>query len=87
MEPVVGAKGLGGRLDCFNHSTKSMEYLVEKYDELVKKYDKKWIAIDGRGVVEQAETIEQLRHAIKKHAHPECMVVQYVTTEPIAMFF
>ena len=73
--------------ECFALSTQSMEYLTENYDDLAKKHDKKWVAVLDGKVVEEASSLEKLNQALRKHKHPECMVVEYLTTEPMAMFF
>lgn len=73
--------------ECFDHSAKNMRYLIDHYEELAKKYDRKWIAVCDGGVVEAADTVEKLTKAVRRHEHSECIVVEYVTTEPIAMFF
>jgi len=73
--------------ECITLSTEDMEYLTANYDELARKYDKKWIVISDRKVVAAVESIEEVTNALKKTRHPECAVVEYMTTEPIAMFF
>jgi len=72
---------------CFDLSMANMEYLVANYDELAKEYNNKWIAILDRQVIASSDSIEELGQIIKKHARSECVVVEYMTTEPIAMFF
>lgn len=72
---------------CITLSTEDMEYLTANYDELARKYDKKWIIISDKKVVSAAESLKEVVNALKKIRHPECAVVEYMTTEPIAMFF
>ena len=73
--------------ECITVSTEDMEYLTANYDELAKKYDKKWILISDKKVVAAVESIEEMRNILKKIRHSECAIVEYMTTEPIAMFF
>ncbi len=73
--------------ECFDASTESMKYLIQNYEDLAKRHDKKWIAVLDSQVVEVADSIEELSNAIKKHQRSKCIVTEYVTTEPVAMFF
>lgn len=73
--------------ECFMHSARDMEYLTRNYADLARRHDRKWIAIFNRKVIGEADTLEELAQTVRGHAHSECLVVEYVTTEPVAMFF
>lgn len=64
-----------------------MEWLAENYDKLKTQFDGKWIAVSDAKVVESAESLQKLKEAIAKRENRDSIVVEFITTEPIAMFF
>ena len=75
------------RRECFKLSLENMEWLDQNYERLKKEYDGKWIAVLNGKVVEASPDLNTLKSSIQKYDHPECIVVEYMHAEPIAMFF
>ena len=73
--------------EVFRLSMGNMEWLAENYDKLKEEFDGKWIAVSDARVVESAESLHKLKEAIAKHQNRDSIVVEFITTEPIAMFF
>lgn len=74
------------REELFEISRKNAEWLKENYDSLKRKYDKRWIMIQDEKVVETARTFDEVLKALKRY-DPNSVLVEYVQSEPIAMFF
>lgn len=73
--------------EIFRLSADNMEWLAENYDKLKTQFDGKWIAVSDAKVVESAESLQKLKEAIAKRENRDSIVVEFITTEPIAMFF
>ena len=71
----------------FEQSSENMQWLADNYDRLKEKFGGKWVAVSRKNVVESDENLQRLKDAISKHKNPESIVVEYVNTETIAMFF
>lgn len=74
------------RTELFRISRGNNEWLKENYGSLKRKYDKLWIVIRDRKVVKSASTFDEIMRTVKKH-DPNKILVEYITSEPIAMFF
>jgi len=74
------------RTELFRISRGNTEWLKENYGSLKRKYDKLWIVIRDRKVVKSASTFDEIMRTVKKH-DPNKILVEYITSEPIAMFF
>lgn len=74
------------REDLFEISRKNTEWLKENYRSLKREYDKSWIIIQDRRVIERASTFDEIMKAVRKH-DPNRILVEYIQSEPVAMFF
>jgi len=70
----------------FNSSRENMEWFKENYDDLERKYDNRWIIMQNKKVVESASTFDEIMSAIKKYDR-RTIIVEYIQSKPIAMFF
>lgn len=41
------------------------KWLRENYKDLVKKYDKKWVAVKNKNIIEIAKSLEELKEKLK----------------------
>ena len=74
------------RAELFKISRRNIEWLKENYESLKREYDKLWIMIQDRKVVRSASTFDEVMKTVRKH-DPNKILVEYITSEPIAMFF
>ncbi|MCK4320732.1 hypothetical protein KAW11_03865 [Candidatus Bathyarchaeota archaeon] len=74
------------RAELFKISRRNVEWLKENYESLKREYDKLWIMIQDRKVVRSASTFDEVMKTVRKH-DPNKILVEYITSEPIAMFF
>jgi sulfatase maturation enzyme AslB (radical SAM superfamily) len=70
----------------FEISRSNVEWLKENYGALKKEFDSRWIVIQNRKVVKSAGTFDEIMQAIKKYDKNE-ILVEFIQSEPIAMFF
>jgi len=70
----------------FEISRANTEWLKENYETLKKEYDNCWIIIHNRKVVESASTFDEIMQTIKEYNKNE-ILVEFMQSEPIAMFF
>jgi len=70
----------------FEISRLNTEWLKENYKTLKKKYDSCWIIIKNRKIVKSASTFDEIMYAIKEFNKNE-ILVEFIQSEPIAMFF
>jgi len=70
----------------FEIARENAEWLKENYESIKKEYDKRWIVIQDKKIVKSASTFDEIMEAVKKR-DPNRILVEYVQTEPIAMFF
>lgn len=81
--------GWGGKMEknkLFEISRKNTEWLRDNYEKLKEKYDKLWIIIQDGKVVKSASTFDEIVKNIKKY-DPNKILVEYIQSEPVAMFF
>ena len=72
--------------ELFEISRRNAEWLKENYDSLKRQYDKCWVLIQDRKVVKSASTFDEIMIAVRKH-DPNKILVEYIQSEPVAMFF
>jgi uncharacterized protein YjgD (DUF1641 family) len=70
----------------FEISRKNTEWLRDNYEKLKEKYDKLWVIIQDGKVVKSASTFDEILKDVKKR-DPNKILVEYVQSEPVAMFF
>jgi len=73
--------------ECFRLSEENMKWFEKNYESLKQQYNGKWVAIHENRVIEVAKDLESLVETIKDHKHRECILVEHIRAEPIAMFF
>ena len=74
------------RNELFEISRKNAEWLKANYESLKKKYGNQWIMMHDREIVMSASTFDEIMKAVRKH-DPNKILVEYIQSEPIAMFF
>lgn len=74
------------KAELFKLTRENMEWLKEKYDDLKRKYDNRWIIVKDRQVVESRRTFDEILEAIKKYDR-NTVIVEYIQREKVAMFF
>jgi len=72
--------------ELFRISRGNAEWYKENYDDLKRRYTNRWIMIQNKKVVETASTFDEILKAIKKY-DPNKVMVEYIESEQIAMFF
>ena len=72
--------------ELFQISRRNTEWLKDNYENLKTKYDKSWVLIRDRKVVRSASNFDEIMIDVKKH-DPNEILVEYIQTEPVAMFF
>mgnify|MGYP005849694017 CR=1 FL=1 len=70
----------------FEISRANTEWLKENYETLKKEYDSCWIVIQNRKVVKSANTFDEIMQIIKEYNKNE-ILIEFMQSEPIAMFF
>jgi hypothetical protein len=74
------------KADLFKISRRNSEWLKENYESLKREYDNCWVVIQDRKVVKSASTFDEIMKAVRKH-DPNRILVEYIQSEPVAMFF
>jgi len=72
--------------EVFKISRQNAEWLKKNYNKLKRDYDKRWVVIQDRKIVTSASTFDEIIKVKKKH-DPNKILVEYIQSEPIAMFF
>jgi len=72
--------------ELFKISRRNAEWLKENYESLKKQYDKRWVVIQDRKVVTSASNFDEIMRAVRKR-DPNKILVEYIQSEPVAMFF
>lgn len=70
----------------FKISRENATWFSRNYESLKKKYDNCWIMIHNKKVVESASSFDEIMNATKKYDRNTVMV-EYIQSKPIAMFF
>jgi len=74
------------KVELFKISRRNAEWLKENYEDLKREFDNRWVVIQDRKVVESASTFDEIMEAIRKR-DPNRILVEYIQSEPVAMFF
>lgn len=74
------------KAELFKNSKENIEWFKENYEDLKKKYDGRWIVIDNKTVVKSAGTFDEILALVRKH-NPNKVIVEYMQSKQIAMFF
>lgn len=74
------------KAELFKSSKENLEWFKENYEDLKKKYDERWIVIDNKTVVKSASTFDEILALVRKH-DPNKVIVEYMQSKQIAMFF
>ena len=74
------------KAELFRNSKENIEWLKENYEDLKKKYDERWIVIENKTVVKSASTFDEIL-AIVRNRDPNKVLVEYMQSEQVAMFF
>jgi lysozyme family protein len=72
--------------DLFKSSRENLEWFKNNYDHLKKNYDKCWVIITQKKVVESSSNFDEVLNVAKKY-DPSSIIVEFIESEPIAMFF
>lgn len=70
----------------FRVSRENIEWFSENYNHLKKKFAERWIILQDKKVVESAIKYDEIMKMAKKYDTNRIMI-EYMQTEPIAMFF
>ncbi len=74
------------KAELFKNSKENIEWFKENYENLKKKYDERWIVIENKTVVKSASTFDEIL-AVVRNRDPNKVIVEYMQSNPIAMFF
>ncbi len=74
------------KAELFKNAEENIEWLKENYDALRKKYDEQWIVIENKTVIESASTFDEVLPLVRKR-DPNRIIVEYMQSNPVAMFF
>lgn len=56
-----------------------LKWVRENNIELVKKYDKKWVAIKDKNIIEVAKSLNELKEKMKKRKEEE-YIFEYISS-------
>ena len=74
------------KIELFEISRRNAEWLQKNYDRLKKEYDKRWVLIQDGKVVKSASSFDEIMRTVRRH-DPNKILVEYIQSEPVAMFF
>ena len=74
------------KTELFEISRRNAEWLQKNYERLKKEYDKRWVLIQDAKVVKSASSFDEIMRTVRRH-DPNKILVEYIQSEPIAMFF
>ena len=74
------------KAQLFKISRENMEWFKENYEDILKKYDNQWILIHNKSVAKSAGTFAKIVNVAKKY-DPNTVLVEYMQSKPVAMFF
>ena len=72
--------------ELFKISSKNLEWLKKNYENLKKEYNGVWVVIQDRKVVTSASTFDEIMRTVRKY-DPNRILVEYIQSEQVAMFF
>jgi hypothetical protein len=70
----------------FKNSRENLEWFKNNYDNLMKNYDKCWVVITQKKVVGSSSSFDEVLTVAKKY-DPSSIIVEFIDSEPIAMFY
>jgi len=62
------------------------EWLKENYDTIKKEYDNRWVIIQDKKIIKSVSTFDEVIETVRKH-DPNKVLVEFIESKPIAMFF
>lgn len=74
------------KAELFKISRRNTEWFKDNYEKLKTKYDRCWVLIRDRKVVTSASSFDEIMIDVKNH-DPNEILVEYIQSEPVAMFF
>ena len=74
------------KAELFRIRRENVEWFKENYKSLTRKYDNRWILIRNKRVAENASTFDEIMNIAKKY-DPNDVIVEYLQSKQIAMFF
>lgn len=72
--------------ELFEVSRRNAEWLKENYDRLKREYDNRWVVIQDSRVIKSASTFDEIMKTVRRHDLNR-ILVEYIQSEPVAMFF
>jgi len=72
--------------EIFEIARRNAEWLKGNYERLKREYDQCWILIQDKKVVKSASTFDEIMQTVRKY-DPNTILVEYIQSEPVAMFF
>ena len=72
--------------EMFRVSNENLHWFSKNYTAIKKKYDKHWIIVKDKKIVGQGKSFEEINHIARKYK-PSDILVEFVQTEQVAMFF
>jgi hypothetical protein len=67
-------------------SRENLEWFTKNYDNLKRKYDNQWVAIQKKEVVATSSTYDQIVKALDKENRKNA-IVEFIDSKQLAMFF
>jgi len=74
------------KAELFRIRRENVKWFKENYKRLTRKYDNRWILIRNKRVAENASTFDEIMNIAKKY-DPNDVIVEYLQSKQIAMFF
>jgi hypothetical protein len=74
------------KAELFRNSKENAEWFKENYEDLKKEYDEHWIVIENKAVIKSATTFDEILAIVKKR-DPSKVIVEYIQSDQVAMFF
>lgn len=74
------------KAQLFETSRINTEWLQKNYARLKREYDERWVLIENGKIVESASSFDEIMRTVRKR-DPNKILLEYVQSEPVAMFF
>jgi len=74
------------RKELFEFSRQNAEWLQENYGNLKRNYKNSWVVIQDKKVIHSASSFNEIMRVVKK-TDLNTSLVEYIQSEPVAMFF
>lgn len=72
--------------ELFKILRENIKWFKENYEDLKRKYDNRWIMIHNKKVAKSASTFNEIVKIAKKY-DPNTIIVEYIQSKQVAMFF